>query len=413
MSSNYGLDNFGNTCYINAIIQSLFKLPLFTDFLNSDDCIKMLFNKQQSIGMTDTENLNNFNKTITYNLYALYNIFVNNTIQIKSIKPYTLRQILMKKIDVFNNSMQQDAHEALIMMMEFIHEEISQHITLPNITTPLQLACKTYWSNYSPIYNLFHGMYYESKQCSNCNHSSIIHTPNICLSLDIPKFKTTVEQINYANYMHIKPKTTTISMTDEEVEYMCQFLPERIKQELDSHHMRTSEKKIEYSLDECIDEYIKPKIIQDVSCSNCNTRCDSICTYGISSVPKILIVQFKRFSYNGHKEVNKIKFEKLMKIRNITQNGITYVYKLCSMINHCGVSVSCGHYYSVGYSNAEQKWFKYDDEIVKKANIDTVNRAEIYIMFYQLLGEDIDNESSDEIQIQYDQILNDEYIDLV
>lgn len=83
------------------------------------------------------------------------------------------------------------------------------------------------------------------------------------------------------------------------------------------------------------------------------------------------------------------------------------------MINHCGVSVSCGHYYSVGYSNAEQKWFKYDDEIVKKANIDTVNRAEIYIMFYQLLGEDIDNESSDEIQIQYDQILNDEYIDLV
>ena len=42
-----GLENIGNTCYMNTVIQGLLAAPLFKDYLNSDEYLKHLKEKEE------------------------------------------------------------------------------------------------------------------------------------------------------------------------------------------------------------------------------------------------------------------------------------------------------------------------------------------------------------------------------
>lgn len=383
---NYGLVNYGNTCYMNASIQALIKIPMFIDFLINTNTIKMILSKYR-ISNSDVECINKLDNSILYNFYKLYYNLSTNTEHNSSLGPLSFRNSLKKNCEFFDSSEQQDVQESLLIMLELMHEEISQRVSVPEPQNRLMQSCKTFWANnYSPIYDLFHGMYNESKTCTSCNKTTTTYTPNICLSLDIPKDTDDIEEIDYSDYLLIKSRNTSIKLTEEELTKMRDCLSEETKEKMNSLHISQHCKVKTYTITDCLNEYIKSKIIENVRCSECNVICDSQCKYTIRLMPKILIVHLKRFENDGTKITNKIKFEDILPMYNICDDDEEYGYKLYSVICHHGTSLDCGHYYSFGYSTTLKKWYKYNDETVRTSNLNNINNSEVYMLFYQQMA---------------------------
>lgn len=376
-----GLDNFGNTCYLNTIIQSLKYTKKFNDMINDMSTMEMIY-KKYSLSSSYHESMIKLEDSTLMHIKKLFQSMNNDNKKIKSIKPFPFRNNIRQKDDLFNNDNQQDVHEAFTSIMEIVHNEMSQKMNIPTPVTDIENACKMHWSdNYSPIYDLFHGMYYETRTCTNCNHCTTKYTPNICLSLNIPKLNNVNHVTDYSKYIVIKSKVSTVKLDDFEIQLMIDCLLPNTKRHLDIIDRNLMERSHSYTITECLEEYTKESVIEGVDCSHCNTRSNATCSYGISIAPKILVIQLKRFSYDGSKITNPINIELTY---DITIDSKVYSYKLSSLINHNGHNTSCGHYYSYSYSEENSCWYMFNDSKIIKTAINNINTAETYMIFYEL-----------------------------
>jgi ubiquitin C-terminal hydrolase len=371
---NVGLENFGNTCYLNTIIQTLFHLDTFKNVINKDHILE-LFCQKKSIQDLDNSNI--------MNLKNLFTILAEK--KMKKVEPIAFRSGLQLNNDLFNNDDQQDVQEAFIMILEIIHNEISQKIEMPSCdSSDLNEAIRIHWfNNYSPVYNLFHGMYYTSRRCTNCAHKKTNYEPNCFLGLDIPKVENNNVNIDYASFLILKCKIPSIKLSDVEIQMMESCLSANTKQQLQIVDRNMRESTIEYSIQDCIDEYHTSKIIENVRCSNCNLNYNHTCTYGIAIVPKILMIQLKRFKYDGSKIYNHIILQHMITIP--CESG-DKMYRLSSIINHTGPNTLCGHYYMYNYNKRNDCWYKYNDASVTKIQEKTINNSESYLLFYELIN---------------------------
>ena len=107
----YGIPNFGNTCYFNAINQIFLNLPIMQQlFMNQN--LKYFINKNNKFGYKG--------KFITafMSLYQLYPSKIDDYAQ-------NLKSLVGKFKDTFNNRDQQDANEYLNFVLEALHEELN------------------------------------------------------------------------------------------------------------------------------------------------------------------------------------------------------------------------------------------------------------------------------------------------
>ena len=114
-----GLTNQGNTCYVNSIIQCLSNCKDFRNFLLHNKIIHIL-NKSDNIFLA-RKNLNN---TLTFQLRKIFSYFWFNDYKIIELSSF--RKIFCKKIDMFRNFNQHDSQEALLCIIDTIHEELAQ-----------------------------------------------------------------------------------------------------------------------------------------------------------------------------------------------------------------------------------------------------------------------------------------------
>lgn len=379
-----GLDNFGNTCYLNTILQTFRYLKRFTTLLNDETISRLVFEKLTR-SMSYQEGILQFDNTVLRNFRKLFQSMNINNKKLKSIKPLSIRTALRQKNEMFDNDFQQDVHEAFTSITEIIHQELSQKIDIPQPTTDLEIACKTHWSNdYSPIYELFHGMYCETRTCSLCKHNNSNYAPNLCLCLDIPKFESEKYPTDYSKYIMIKSKISNVKLLDLEINNMIQCLTPETKRNIEFIDRNIREKTQSYTINECMELYSKDSIIEDVQCSFCDQKCNAICKYTMCIAPKILVIQLKRFSYNGSKICNPIELELT---HNIIVDDIIYHYKLSALINHNGHDISCGHYYSYAYSEDNNSWYMFNDSKTIKTAPANINTSETYMLFYELIDE--------------------------
>jgi ubiquitin C-terminal hydrolase len=161
-----GMENMGNTCYLSSIFQVMSHLPEVVDYFKGD---KYLSHLKGSI-----------KRTLAYRLHILVkNQYENSD---STITPENIIKWLddNTEIPVYE---QQDCHEAIIVILDKLHEELKYDMLFKtDITNNGLKEGLSFWDNkFSYIYHLFQGMYIQP---------SGKYEPNNNLMLDIPATDT-------------------------------------------------------------------------------------------------------------------------------------------------------------------------------------------------------------------------------
>ena len=335
----YGISKYNNTgitCYINSILAILQQTPIFADYI---------LNASYKDKIKSTDSI----------LFQLYNILnLSHTYDNYNINPDTFRKIVSLKNEMWGYNQQQDSQEFLSFLINSIEEEISEKVqfvpgrinntnsTSININNSMNnsmncnlisLMANNSWQNFikkefSIIKKLFYGMNHITITCNNCNNKS-----------------------HNFDYFHI----LQLSCYD--------------------------------TLYECLDKFTKEEIVDEdnmIKCDFCGKYNKSIKQTKIWTLPKILIIQFKRFQNSRTKISKMIDYPMTLNmskyINNININNNYTLYAVNNHHNH-GNSINRGHYTSTVINRFDNKWYIFNDTNDLEETDDIINKN-AYNLFY-------------------------------
>eukprot|EP01129_Flabellula_baltica_P007710 TRINITY_DN3013_c0_g2_i1.p1 TRINITY_DN3013_c0_g2~~TRINITY_DN3013_c0_g2_i1.p1 ORF type:complete len:326 (-),score=50.47 TRINITY_DN3013_c0_g2_i1:1197-2174(-) len=131
------------------------------------------------------------------------------------------------------------------------------------------------------------------------------------------------------------------------------------------------------SVSYCLSNYFsseKMRGSEKYYCESCCCRQEAERYTRVKKLPKILIIQLKRFKYNERQDKfvkipHRVVFPEYLRIlQTIEQNDSKKLYSLVSVVSHIGSSPNHGHY--VAFSKTEDIWRKYDDDKVSRLEND-------------------------------------------
>ena len=326
-----GLANCGNTCYLNS-------------------CIQILSHTYELSIELDKPDLHT-NNNIDYSILNEYNIlrkmmWDNNC----TIAPHGFIngiQIAANQKDylLFTGFEQNDLTEFLNFLIDAFHNALSKKVNLTITGTSLNdkdnhaLKCyemfiNRYKDDYSLIIDLFYGI--QVTKIFNSKTNNMINS--------VPEPFSTIE-------LKIKQDDTILTDLYECLDYYC--------------------------IEEYLDEENK---VEDPNENN-----EKVCVYNkilFWSLPKILIISFKRFdNFN-----NKINHNIDIDLTNIDlsnyvfgYNKHSYIYDCYGICNHVGGTY--GGHYTCYVKNANNKWYHFNDTNVKEINENNLISPETYCLF--------------------------------
>jgi ubiquitin carboxyl-terminal hydrolase 8 len=332
-----GIDNLGNTCFLNSCLQVLNHTYELNEILNSTNTKRFL-----KTDLPDTNILNEWNdlREVMWsgNGVVSPNKFVHNVHEIAGLKGR----------EIFTGWAQNDMPEFLLFMIECIHNSYSRGIKMRingNSECPtddMALQCygmlqNVYCKEYSEIMDLFYGIYM----------SEII-------------------SIDGSKRLAIKPE-----------HYFILDLPV-----LDNNTLAVN-------LYDCFDMFSKNEILEGENAwfnEATGNKEDIKKQFSFWNFPKILVISLKRFSPDGTQKMNNnIEFP----LENLDlstyvkgYNASSYKYDLFGVCNHMG-GVMGGHY-TAFVRHAENKWIHFNDssvELVDDSNKIITPLA--YCLFYR------------------------------
>ncbi len=331
-----GLVNFGNTCYMNSAIQCLSHIEYFRDYFVS-----------KKFGKDIQRNKEEINLIIEW--YKILNgLWSENCIISPSSFRNEVRVLAFKQgvnLNLVGNG-QNDVQEFIVFLITSLHNGLSKKVNM-NISGKIvndldRMALEAFKSwklffkdDYSFMVDVFYGQ-----------HSSNIY------SLDKKLLSTTYEPFCYLTLPIPNDSKTVVDIQDCIREY-TNF------EKLEGDNKWYDEKNKEYI--ECY------KQIKFWSC------------------PKILIVVLKRFQNDGSKNNTVVNFP----FENLDLAGFSLgyganknKYKLRSISNHIG-SLNGGHYFSYCLHPNNNKWYLFNDKIVKEIDTSNLVSDKAYCLFYE------------------------------
>ena len=327
-----GLKNLGNTCYMNSVLQCLSNFTLPSQYFMSKNFQRELNDTSETQGEMAVE----FSELVA----ALWSG------QYKSISPVDFKRTVGKYRREFQGSAQQDAHEFLLVLMEWLHNDVNEirgKVRLPEEDfdkLPEMQAANASWemekkADKSFIRETFYGQRKSSLRCLTCGHESAKYESFFELSVQLPPGNG-----------------------------KC-------------------------SLRQCIESLLKPECVQ-FKCPKCNREREFHKKLDIVKFPMILTIHLARFYEDGgiwRKKQNMVDFE-------MTDFSIgTYAqacggkfnryrdYQLYGVCNHFG-TMEGGHYTGYCYSQVYKQWYKYDDSEVSRMEPSRVKTPAAYMLFY-------------------------------
>ena len=340
----YGISKYNNTtgviCYINYIIAILQQTPIFADYILTGQFKDKLIDKHK--------NTLDIKESILFQFYNLLNI--SHNYDNFKINPDTFRNTISRKESMWGKHQHQDSQEFLTFLLNNIEEEIAEKVVfIPgriikdegiNINLEenlIKIMSNDCWQKYiknefSIIKNLFGGLSHVVITCSFCGNKSHNFDLFQVLQLSIPNNATNIY--------------------------------------------------------DCLDEFSKVEIMDIhnmIKCDFCGRLNKSTKQTKLCKLPKILIIQLKRFRVNNYGIINQ-------KINTMIEYPINLdinndKYKLFGVNNHHSIgpfnTINFGHYTTNVINRFDNKWYTFDDSkpIVELNESDIITK-DAYMLFY-------------------------------
>jgi ubiquitin carboxyl-terminal hydrolase 8 len=327
-----GLANLGNTCYLNACLQTLSHTYEFNNLLNTID-FNILKNTSKNIDKLEIliEWKNLLDLMWSKNCTIAPNGFV------KAIQNYSKKT----RNCFFSNFSQNDIQEFLMFLFDAFHIGISRETNIFDVETQnnnendyYHMMNNNFKKEYSEIIELFYGATYIEITSMETNVVlSRKFQPFFVLNLSIPNKK----DINlydclkfHSEYEELKDDNAWLN---------------------DKTNVKENVKKQEK----------------------------------IWKLPNVLIIHLKRWNYKGQKNNDIIDFDLDCDFANYITNdaniNVNYNYELYSVSNHHGGSGG-GHYTSY-VKNANNKWYHFNDTNVQEISKEIIVSNKAYCLFYR------------------------------
>jgi len=343
------LQNLGNTCFLNAIIQCLdsiceLKYSIFIDTQTSKKAKRKLM---KCLKQNSTKHDYELGHLIvqTLNVMRMHSdrCILQPTDLVRVLRKYQIQHLGYNQLEIFR---QQDAHECINLLLDAIHNTISESTVNASVMSRADpesfydvvghdLAGE--WVKYinchgdSGIVRSFFGQTATVVECQSCTSRSWKYQPSWTVHLPIPTTEGPGHSVDIKDCFR---KFMEVEIMDGENMYQC---------------------------DKCNRKVIAKK--KEV----------------IGTPPNVLIIHLKRFHNCGAVKNNTLVTFPVSKTLDLTNEvliannalanydeefGETVHYRLNGVINHFG-TLHAGHYTASCRKNNTSAWFYYDDQVMK------------------------------------------------
>ncbi|KAL4464783.1 hypothetical protein ABPG74_011344 [Tetrahymena malaccensis] len=239
-----GLQNLGNTCFMNSALQCLSNVQDLSEFMIQDKFIHDL-NRDNPLG------------TGGY-LAASYAELIKDMWRGSDnySSPWNLKKIIGKFAPQFSGYSQQDSHELLSYLLDGIHEDLNRVKKKPLVNQiesdgqkDLEVALKS-WENYqkrnrSIIVDLMVGQFKSTINCPTCNKISVTFDPYMAISVPVPSIAFLVVGV----YIQFKDESQLIQTSynmrgQDNIEDLKLQIAKEFKKEPDTLEMAIQDKNL-------------------------------------------------------------------------------------------------------------------------------------------------------------------------
>ncbi|GIY32273.1 ubiquitin carboxyl-terminal hydrolase 2 [Caerostris extrusa] len=334
-----GLNNLGNTCFMNAVLQCLCHTQPLVDY-----CIRGTY-------LSDI----NHRSPTHGDLVKVFAEFVKKISDSNSrgaISPYQLRTEVQRYAPRFSGDNQQDAQEFLRYLLQGIHDDINRVKCKPSFKGDYGGDAFKTWRRYrdtddSLIVDLFAGQLKSTLKCMTCNNDSITYDPFWDLSLPVPELESSDGNNMCCN-----------NILDTEILLLRQ----------------------------CFNLFSSPEILDGSNktfCEACKKKSRSSKKIEVNKFPRVLVIHLKRFSASSYGQKLNMMIDCPQVLGNMSefsaQNSIGDSYVLYGVVDHDG-SNNSGHYIAKCRNPYTKEWHEFNDSRVSKAT--NIVTSKSYILFY-------------------------------
>ncbi|XP_008799885.2 ubiquitin carboxyl-terminal hydrolase 8-like isoform X2 [Phoenix dactylifera] len=179
-----GLENLGNTCFMNSAIQCLAHTPKLVDYFLGDYSREI--NQDNQLGM-------NGELALAFG-DLLRKLWAHDK---TPVVPRSFKAMLARFAPQFSGFNQHDSQELLAFLLDGLHEDLNRVKCKPYLEAkdacgrPDEIVADEYWKNHlarndSIIVDICQGQYKSTLVCPVCNKVSVTFDPFMYLSLPLP-----------------------------------------------------------------------------------------------------------------------------------------------------------------------------------------------------------------------------------
>nr|XP_061815786.1 ubiquitin carboxyl-terminal hydrolase 15-like isoform X2 [Nerophis lumbriciformis] len=209
---------------------------------------------------------------------------------------------------------------------------------------------------------------------------------------DFSLIKDDTRQIRF-DEGHLRLSDRSYLSLDWEPEMRKKYFDDTVVEDFDKHESMEykPQKKAFFKLKDCIELFTtKEKLGAEDPwyCPNCKEHQQATKKLDLWSLPPVLVVHLKRFSYSRYM---RDKLDSLVDfpLSNldmseflINPNSGPCLYDLIAVSNHYG-GMGGGHYTAYAKNTDDGKWYNFDDSSVSPASEDQIVSKAGYVLFYQ------------------------------